>query len=126
MPADWAAQRVKSLSLGNAIVNAVLPRRNQKEITSLIEEFQYPKFGPGMMWEVCRDKVVAAGSDVVMGAVVTAIRHAGRSSVTRSWPSMPIRTTEYPCTDVISSMPISELIAAMNPPAPDDAAGRRR
>ena len=38
---------------GRAIRNAVLPRRNQKEITSLIEEFQYPKFGPGMMWERC-------------------------------------------------------------------------
>ncbi|MCB0959417.1 MAG: NAD(P)-binding protein [Acidimicrobiales bacterium] len=47
MPADWAAQRVKGLSLGNAIVNALMPKRNQKDITSLIEEFQYPKYGPG-------------------------------------------------------------------------------
>jgi len=76
MPADWAAQRVKSLSLGKAIVNMLLPRRNQKEITSLIEEFQYPKYGPGMMWEVCRDKVVAAGTEVSMNAMVTAVRHA--------------------------------------------------
>ena len=36
-------------------MNALLPKRNQKDITSLIEEFQYPKFGPGMMWERCRD-----------------------------------------------------------------------
>jgi hypothetical protein len=50
MPADWAAQRVKNLSLLNAITNAILPKRNQKDITSLIEEFQYPKYGPGMMW----------------------------------------------------------------------------
>nr|MDT0663667.1 NAD(P)-binding protein [Micromonospora sp. DSM 115978] len=42
MPSDWAAQRVKSLSLSNAIINAVLPKKNQKDITSLIEEFQYP------------------------------------------------------------------------------------
>ncbi len=53
LPADWAAQRIKNLSLGKAAVNALLPKRNQKEITSLIEEFQYPKYGPGMMWEVC-------------------------------------------------------------------------
>ena len=43
MPADWAAQRIKNLSLSSAIVNAVLPKRNQKDITSLIEEFEYPK-----------------------------------------------------------------------------------
>ena len=47
LPADFAAQRIKNLSLSNAIVNALLPRRNQKDITSLIEEFQYPKLGPG-------------------------------------------------------------------------------
>ena len=77
MPADWAAQRVKGLSLGNAIANALLPKRNQKEITSLIEEFQYPKYGPGMMWQVCREKVEAQGSTVVMESPVTRINHAG-------------------------------------------------
>ena len=46
LPADFA-QRIKNLSLFNAVMNALLPKRNQKDITSLIEEFQYPKFGPG-------------------------------------------------------------------------------
>jgi len=49
LPADFAAQRIKNLSLSSAIKNALLPNRNQKDITSLIEEFQYPKYGPGMM-----------------------------------------------------------------------------
>ena len=56
IPADWAAQRIKNLSLGKAVDQRLLPKRNQKEITSLIEEFQYPKYGPGMMWEVCREQ----------------------------------------------------------------------
>ena len=120
MPADWAAQRVKGLSLGNAIVNAVLPRRNQKDITSLIEEFQYPKYGPGMMWEVCRDKVVAQGSTVEMETTVVGVRHAdGRATgvvARRSDGSV----VEHACTDVISSMPISQLLEAMDPPVPDD------
>src|SRR6478609_8192540 len=77
MPADWAAQRVKSLSLSKAIINALMPRRNQKDITSLIEEFQYPKFGPGMMWERCRDIVVDKGSDVVMESRVVGVTHEG-------------------------------------------------
>ncbi len=45
LPADFAAQRIKNLSLSSAIVNALLPKRNQKEITSLIEEFEYPMNG---------------------------------------------------------------------------------
>jgi protoporphyrinogen oxidase len=56
--ADWAAQRIKNLSLGKAVVNALLPKgRNSTKVTSLIEQFQYPKFGPGMMWEKCAELV---------------------------------------------------------------------
>ena len=73
MPADWAAQRVKNLDLRKAVVNAILPKRGQTEITTLIEEFQYPKYGPGMMWEVCADKVEAAGGSVELEARLTRI-----------------------------------------------------
>ena len=119
MPADWAAQRVKGLSLGNAITNALLPKRNQKDITSLIEEFQYPKYGPGMMWEVCRDKVVAAGTSVIMETSVTKIAHAGGRATSVVAEHADHTTSEYPCAEVISSMPISQLIDAMEPPAPE-------
>ena len=53
--ADWAAQRIKNLSLFSAVLNSLMPRRNQKNITSLIEEFEYPRYGPGMMWERCHE-----------------------------------------------------------------------
>ena len=122
MPADWAAQRVKGLSLGNAIVNALLPKRNQKDITSLIEEFQYPKFGPGMMWEVCRDKVTEKGSQVVVDSTVTRIRHEDGRAVAVTGTHGDGTTTEFPATEVISSMPISELLEAMDPPVPDEVA----
>ena len=75
MPADFAAQRIKNLSLFNAVVNALMPKRNQKDITSLIEEFKYPKLGPGMMWERCRDLVIERGCTVVMKQRVVGIRH---------------------------------------------------
>ncbi len=120
MPADWAAQRVKGLSLGNAIVNAVLPRRNQKDITSLIEEFQYPKYGPGMMWEVCRDQIIEKGSSVVMETAVTKVRHSDGRATSVVGSHRAGGSTEYPCTDVISSMPISQLLEAMDPPVPDE------
>jgi UDP-galactopyranose mutase len=119
MPADWAAQRVKSLSLSNAVINAVLPKRNQKDITSLIEEFQYPKYGPGMMWERCTELVLAQGNKVTFNARVTRIHHEG-GRATSVTADVDGAETEYPCTDVISSMPMSALLAAMDPAPPDD------
>jgi len=117
--ADWAAQRIKNLSLGKAIWNALLPRRNQKDITSLIEEFQYPKLGPGMMWEVCRDKVLAAGCTLELGTTVTRIerRDGAATAVHARGPS---GDECHPCTAVVSSMPFGALVGAMDPPAPAD------
>ncbi|HYF47612.1 MAG TPA: NAD(P)/FAD-dependent oxidoreductase [Acidimicrobiales bacterium] len=115
MPADWAAQRIKNLSLFKAVLNALLPKRNQKEIASLIEEFEYPKYGPGMMWEVCTDKVRAQGSEVLLEAPVTKIRHEGGRAT-----AVEAAGKELPCDHVISSMPFTHLLAAMDPPVPDD------
>jgi protoporphyrinogen oxidase len=118
LPSDWAAQRIKNLDLKEAIVNAVTPKRNQKEITSLIEEFQYPKYGPGMMWEVCRDKVVAQGSTVHMETKVRKIRHRdGRAyEVVAVHPDGTEET--FASDDVISSMPLTKLVKGMDPPPP--------
>jgi protoporphyrinogen oxidase len=118
--ADWAAQRIKNLSLFSAVVNALLPKRNQKDITSLIEEFQYPKYGPGMMWEVCRDKVEAQGSKVTMETKVVKVRRGDHGAHSVLAESSDGATTEYPCTEVISSMPISSLVKAMDPTPPPE------
>ncbi|HEX5852211.1 MAG TPA: NAD(P)/FAD-dependent oxidoreductase [Solirubrobacteraceae bacterium] len=120
MPADWAAQRVKSLSLGKALLNALTPKRNQKEITSLIEEFKYPKYGAGMMWELCHDAVSKLGTEVVMSAeVVSCLHAAGRAtSVITRQPDGS--NGSYQFDELISSMPISELIKAMYPATPDE------
>jgi len=121
LPADFAAQRIKNLSLFNAITNALLPKRNQKGITSLIEEFQYPKYGPGMMWEKCRDLVEARGCTVTMNTRVAAIRHENGRAVSVIAQGKDGTRTEYPCDHVISSMPISHLLKAMDP-APSEVA----
>ncbi len=117
--ADWAAQRIKNLSLSKAVLNAVLPKRNQKEIASLIEEFQYPKYGPGMMWQRARDKVEAGGTKVLMNTKVTKVRHHAGKAV-----SVVARTdggeSDYPVSHLISSMPIGSLLAAMDPPVPEE------
>ncbi len=116
--ADWAAQRIKNLNLFSAVWNALKPRRNQKEIASLIEEFEYPRHGPGMMWERCHQLVVQQGGIVEFGQRVVRIDHAnGRATklVTDSSGS----ETEFDCSEIISSMPLPRLVQAMNP-APDD------
>jgi protoporphyrinogen oxidase len=118
LPSDWAAQRIKNLSLSNAVWNALLPKRNQKDITSLIEEFQYPKYGPGMMWERCREKVEAAGTKVLMNTAATKIRHDAGTAVSVVAESADGTETEYPCSAVISSMPITALLRSMEPPVP--------
>ena len=115
MPADWAAQRIKNLSLFKAVMNALLPRRNQKEIASLIEEFDYPKLGPGMMWERCTEKVLAQGSEVAMATRVTKIRHGDGRAI-----AVEAEGREHPCDNVISSMPFTHLLKAMDPPVPAD------
>jgi protoporphyrinogen oxidase len=120
LPADWAAQRIKNLSLMGAIKNALLPRRNQKEITSLIEEFQYPKYGPGMMWEVCTEKVRAQGGSVQMRSAVRAVRwEQGKGAVAVSVAGADGATTEVPADHVISSTPISALVRSMEPAVPE-------
>lgn len=137
MPADWAAQRVKGLSLGNAILNALLPKRNQKEITSLIEEFEYPRTGPGLMWDTCRARVEAAGGEIVMEtkvrtvhwepgrgatrvtAVVTGGYGPGAGAPESSRADVGAETT-FEFDELISSMPLSSLIKAMEPPPPPE------
>jgi len=122
MPADWAAQRVKNLSLSSAIVNAVLPRRNQKEITSLIEEFHYPKYGPGMMWEEAARKVEKLGGTVTMSTSVTAVHRtegpAGGRAVAVTVTTPAGERQWVPADHVISSTPLSTLVLSMEPPAP--------
>jgi protoporphyrinogen oxidase len=115
--ADWAAQRIRNLSLGRAIADAVLPRRDPIAVASLIDRFRYPKLGPGMMWERCCEVVEAAGTKVVMDATVVAVEHdrgRARTVVARTGDSL----TRFPADHVVSSMPITELLEAMDPPPP--------
>ena len=82
--ADWAAQRIRGLTLGGAIRNALLPKRKSNDRTrvvkTLIDTFRYPRLGPGMMWETCAEKVRALGGEVLLGRSVTSCRFDAASS----------------------------------------------
>ncbi|MFN2624599.1 MAG: NAD(P)/FAD-dependent oxidoreductase [Mycobacteriales bacterium] len=119
--ADWAAQRIKNLSLLTAVVRAILPARNKKDVTSLIEEFQYPKLGPGMMWERARELVEAGGGSVHFGTQVVRVEHNAGAATAVVARTSGGRTRRFPCTHVVSSMPISALLESMSPEADEVA-----
>ena len=126
--ADWAAQRIKNLSLLSAILNALRPRTKQTDITSLIEEFRYPRLGPGMMWERTAELVESQGGEVRMRTAATTIEWITGSGATH----VHLRDCDggverVPVDHLVSSMPLGELIFSLVPPAPisvQDAARR--
>jgi protoporphyrinogen oxidase len=123
--ADFGAQRVKDLSIFRAVIEGFKPKKlrirrdKSKQVTSLIDEFNYPKYGPGMMWERCTELVTERGSKVLFESKVTRVEHAdGRvTAVIAETDGVP---TRYECTHVISSMPIRALLEAMDPAPPAD------
>ena len=84
--ADWAAQRIKGLSLMTAILNALLPKKKPKDRTqvvkSLIDTFRYPRRGPGMMWDACADRIKEMGGKVSMGMKVVGCELQDRGPLT--------------------------------------------
>jgi protoporphyrinogen oxidase len=114
--ADWAAQRIRNLSLWRAIVDALRPRgkRSRTDVTSLITSFRYPRLGPGMMWERCADEVAASGADVRLSAPVERISRNGDGLVVHSGGAA------FPADHVISSMPIGALVECLDPAPPDE------
>ena len=124
--ADWAAQRIKGLSLGSAIKNALFPQRQPKDktkvIKTLINSFKYPRKGPGMMWEACAEKTKAMGGQIEMGAKVTGCAY---DENTETWQLRyqdrhgNVQTIE--AEHVISSAPMRELARGLMPPISERA-----
>lgn len=120
--ADWAAQRIKGLSLARAVLDG-LGLRNRKEVVkTLITTFRYPRLGPGMMWDACADRIKRMGGDVKMGAAVDSIVF---NASTRKW------TVGYRLPDgkettivgeaVVSTLPMRTLSRILRPPMSDKA-----
>ncbi len=117
--AEWAAQRIQNLSLGKAILNAANLNRRSKDIKTLINEFQYPRLGPGQMWELCRDRIVDLGGEVRMQHYATAIETDGdRAVAVRA--QTPAGEVRIAADHVISTMPVRSLVRALSPAAPPE------
>ncbi len=113
--ADWAAQRIAGLSLPVAVMNALGRGRGAR---SLANRFLYPALGPGSMWETVADRVIAAGGRLHLDEKVVRIAHDG-AAVEAVETEAPDGTRRlYPARKLVSTMPLGELVATLDPPAP--------
>lgn len=123
--ADWAAQRIKGLSLGSAIKNAFFAQKpangdRTKVIKTLINSFRYPRKGPGMMWEAAAAKVQTMGGKVEMGARVNGCSYDAASETwTVQYTDLNGNQQTIEAEHVISSAPMRELVCGIQPPVSD-------
>ncbi len=111
----WAAQRIKNFSLGKAMLTVLGLRR--EHVTTLIEEVRYPRLGPGQMWEAFAARNEEAGIGIHLNQRCVSLKHSDgqvRSVVMRQNGDV----VEHAVDSVISSIPLSELVLNLDPPAP--------
>jgi protoporphyrinogen oxidase len=125
MSADWAAQRIKGLSLWGAVTDGLRrslglnKRPNDGTVKTLLETFRYPRLGPGMMWDAARDRIEERGSKVIMGHALKQLAADGHGGW-RMIASGPEGDLVIRAGNVISSAPMRELAARLHP-LPDTA-----
>jgi len=117
--AEWAAQRIKSLSLGAALRNGIFPAKNA-QIKSLVERFHYPDRGPGQMWETLADILSTNGCSILLGSPVVRICHKNGKVTHLVTEDSQVPPGDLCGTHFISSMPIHDLINALDPAPPED------
>jgi protoporphyrinogen oxidase len=124
LSADWAAQRIKGLNLTQAIKSALLPQPKKSGdrgavIKTLIDEFRYPQYGPGQMWERVAQLLREGGNVVALGQEVLAVCHDGGRVTSAVFRDIDTgQTRKVTGANFISTLPIRELIHRLEPVAP--------
>ena len=122
--ASWGAQRVKGLSIVailKDVFGKIFKKKNRKVETSLIEEFKYPKLGPGQLWDVTAAEVEKLGGTIIKNAKVTKIHKNAENKLTGVTYVKDGKKVQVDGDYVISSMPVKDLVGGMND-VPADAA----
>ncbi|PON13509.1 FAD-dependent oxidoreductase [Candidatus Entotheonella serta] len=113
---DWAAQRIRDLSMLEVIRNALIPAKDNPAIKTLITTFTYPRLGPGQLWEAVQDQVLAKGHRVEHDKEVVRINH--RDGVVTSMETLDGGC--YEGSHFYSTMTLKDLLNSMNPPPPPE------
>jgi protoporphyrinogen oxidase len=115
LKAEWAAQRIKDLSLKTALVAMFV--KPKQTIKTLIDEFEYPRFGPGMMWKAVKEAIDRRNGHVQLDSKVIQINRNGSRidsvMIARNGHSETIAGTDF-----ISSMPVTDFVKKLSPSAP--------
>ena len=114
---EWGAQRVKGLSIRAVLADMfgkVFKKKNRKVETSLIEEFAYPKLGPGELWELTAEDFVKKGGKLIKNAKVTRVIKDANNNMTGLVYVKDGQEVRVDGDYVISSMPVKDLVAGMN------------
>jgi protoporphyrinogen oxidase len=126
--ADWAAQRIKGLSLWSAVWNALFKKKTpaagqdkSKVIKTLIDTFRYPRRGPGMMWEAAARRIREMGGEVAMGMKVVGCNYERDSGLwTVTYENAQKERSQIEARHVISSAPMKQLVNGISPRVPAD------
>lgn len=114
--ADWGAQRVKSLSISSAILHACKKalglQKDTSVQTSLIEQFIYPKYGPGQMWETVARHITDMGGTILLNHHVNEITFENNHAVSITVTDKNGGQESQKCDVLVSTMPIKELVSA--------------
>jgi protoporphyrinogen oxidase len=125
--AEWGEQRIKGLSIKKTlqhIVKKQFEKRRTRDIaqketeTSLIEQFLYPKYGPGQMWETVAQKVLAMGGEIITNFDVTGVHCKGRRVMAVSGKDSSGQERRFDGDYFFSTMPIKELVHSLDVPVP--------
>jgi protoporphyrinogen oxidase len=122
LSADWAAQRIKGLDLGQVIKSALVPQRGAGSrsdvIKTLIDRFRYPRYGPGQLWERVTEILRGRGDQVLLDRGVVRIEHSGGRVSSLTTRSSTGEEERHEGDAFVSSMPMRELVSALDPPPP--------
>ncbi len=115
--AEWAAQRVQGLSLARAIISATSLQNRSVKIKSLIEQFHYPRLGPGQMWELCAGRIVELGGSVLLSHRVSSLQTED-GVIRKAVVSTPGGEKKIEGKYFINTMPLRSLVRALEPDVP--------
>jgi protoporphyrinogen oxidase len=113
--AEWAAQRIKGLSFFSAAKAAFFGNKGNK-VKSLISEFNYPRFGPGQMWDAMTDAIEEQGGEVRLESPVDRLELAGNRVVEVSAAGVTYTLPD----SIISSLPLRNMVEMISPPPPQE------
>ncbi len=126
--ADWGLQRIKDMSIAKAVLHflarpfrTVENIRQENVATTLVDRFMYPKFGPGQLWEKAANVVAAKGGEILLNHNVTRLNvSGGRLIGVEAVDATTGKTVRFTGDVVFTTMPVKEMVAALDCPVPPD------